>query len=95
MNNSDIAMRNAKNVKNPDILKFEPYMKAEILRMKELEQNLPEAISNEEFVVYFQPKADISDTEGYQLNGAEALVRWKKDDIMIPPGDFIPLLEKN
>lgn len=95
MNNSDIAMRNAKNVKNPDILKFEPYMKAEMLRMKELEQNLPEAISNEEFVVYLQPKADISDTEGYQLNGAEALVRWKKDDIMIPPGDFIPLLEKN
>jgi len=48
-----------------------------------------------EFEVFFQPKFDIQ-TETPTLVGAEALVRWHHPDLgMVPPGDFIPLLEKN
>lgn len=52
-----------------------------------------EALNDEEFLVYYQPKIDLS-TE--KVIGAEALVRWKKSDgTMVPPGEFIPVYEKN
>lgn len=45
--------------------------------------------------MYYQPKVDISNTSDIKVNGAEALVRWKKDGEMVSPGEFIPVLEKN
>ena len=54
------------------------------------------AITEEEFLVYYQPKYDPRTTE---LKGAEALIRWvwpeKKEEGMISPGRFIPIFEKN
>ena len=58
-----------------------------------MENGFDDAIRNEEFVVYLQPKYSVATEE---LVGVEALVRWKKKDgIMISPGEFIPLYEKN
>lgn len=55
--------------------------------------HLDEAIKNDEFEVWFQPKYDI---HSEKIVGAEALVRWNyKHEKMIPPGDFIPVLEEN
>lgn len=93
--NSSIAARVAKSGNNPDVVEYNPIMKKEMLWMKQLEDNIPGAIANQEFVVYYQPKADISNPKEYKLCGAEALVRWCKEGKMIPPNDFIPLLEKN
>ena len=51
------------------------------------------ALKNREFLVYYQPKYDLA-TE--TIAGAEALVRWKSKEMgMMPPGEFIPLFEKN
>jgi EAL domain-containing protein (putative c-di-GMP-specific phosphodiesterase class I) len=50
-------------------------------------------IEEKEFVFYVQPKFSLSKQ---RVVGAEALVRWKhKKRGMIPPGQFIPVLEKN
>ncbi len=58
-----------------------------------VENCFEEALNDEEFLVYYQPKIDLS-TE--KVIGAEALVRWKKSDgTMVPPGEFIPVYEKN
>ena len=58
-----------------------------------IENCFEDALNNQEFVVYYQPKIDII-TE--KVVGAEALVRWKKDGTsMISPGDFIPVYEKD
>ena len=47
------------------------------------------ALINKEFIVYLQPKIDLSTR---QISGAEALVRWlPPDENLIPPKDFIPL----
>ena len=46
-----------------------------------------------EFIVYLQPKYKLG--EKNDIIGAEALVRWKHEDKIIPPGEFIPLFEKN
>jgi len=51
----------------------------------------PEALEKEEFRVFYQPKVDIITGE---LRGAEALCRWFRDGKIVPPLDFIPILEQ-
>lgn len=58
-----------------------------------IENSFDDALRNQEFTVYYQPKIDIH-TE--KIIGAEALVRWKKPDgFIVSPGDFIPIYEKD
>lgn len=58
-----------------------------------IESQMQSAIVNDEFKIFLQPKWDIVND---CLVGAEALVRWIKDDgSMIYPSDFIPLFESN
>ena len=59
---------------------------------KWVESVFDEALRNEEFMVYYQPKVKTRDRH---LCGAEALVRWRKPEGgLIPPMEFIPILEK-
>lgn len=59
---------------------------------EELLKNMHQAITDEDFKVFFQPKVDVFTGE---IIGAEALVRLMgKDGKMISPGLFIPLAEK-
>ncbi len=51
----------------------------------------PEALKNEEFRVYYQPKVH---THTGEVIGAEALCRWFHEGEMISPGAFIPALEE-
>lgn len=51
-----------------------------------------DAIANEEFVVYYQPKVHL---QKYTITGAEALCRWIHDGEMMPLAQFIPILEQN
>lgn len=63
------------------------------IRAQMIENSFEDALNNQEFVVYYQPKVDIV-TE--KVIGAEALVRWKKaDGTMISPGEFIPVYERD
>lgn len=95
MDHSSIALMMAKRNTNPDTVMYEEEMKIEMMKLKQLEDSIPKALANEEFVVYYQPKADISDLDNFKLSGAEALVRWNKDGVMVPPMEFIPIMEKN
>ncbi|MBO5235849.1 MAG: EAL domain-containing protein [Spirochaetaceae bacterium] len=60
---------------------------------KRIENRMEEALANNEFVVYVQPKYNIYTN---QVSGAEALVRWLDPSRgMVPPDRFIPLFERN
>ena len=60
---------------------------------RKVEDSMEQALRNEEFIVYYQPKYDPVDN---RLVAAEALVRWNSPtEGIIPPGRFIPLFEKN
>ncbi len=61
-------------------------------RIMRVQQRFPEALQNEEFQVYYQPKIDL---QTGALSGAEALCRWVHKGEMIMPGAFIPVLERN
>lgn len=57
-----------------------------------LENKLRRAIEREEFVLHYQPKIRL-DTR--RIVGVEALIRWNSPDLgLVPPLDFIPLLEE-
>lgn len=58
-----------------------------------VEIKMAEALKNEEFVVYYQPKYN---PVTMKLVGAEALIRWiSPEEGFVPPGRFIPIFEKN
>lgn len=58
-----------------------------------IEKNMREALANEEFKLFLQPKIDLKTGK---IAAAEALVRWISDsDSVIYPSDFIPLFENN
>lgn len=72
---------------------YDDEFKEKLLQNKLLEDKLKLALKYDEFVIYYQPKYSVVTKE---LVGAEALVRWKKEDgSLIMPGNFIPLAEKN
>ena len=66
-----------------------------ILERKEksmkVQQLFPEALRNREFHVFYQPKIDILTGE---IAGAEALCRWFRKGEIVPPMEFIPVLEQ-
>jgi diguanylate cyclase (GGDEF)-like protein/PAS domain S-box-containing protein len=57
-----------------------------------MENQLRQALENEEFVLHYQPKLNLASGK---LTGAEALIRWN-DPLtgLVPPDRFIPILEE-
>lgn len=64
------------------------------LQMRQyVEAHMVEALENNEFKVFYQPKVN---TETGEIEGAEALVRWiRPSGEIIPPSRFVPLFEQN
>jgi EAL domain-containing protein (putative c-di-GMP-specific phosphodiesterase class I) len=59
---------------------------------KSFEDDLLQALDNDEFRVYYQP---IADTVSGEIYGYEALVRWFHPIRgLVPPSTFIPIAEK-
>ncbi|TAN53980.1 MAG: EAL domain-containing protein [Betaproteobacteria bacterium] len=57
-----------------------------------MENQLRQALDNEEFVLHYQPKVNFASGK---LTGAEALIRWNDPRTgLVPPGRFIPILEE-
>ena len=56
-----------------------------------MQRLFPQALANEEFHVFYQPKVNI---ESGEIVGAEALSRWFRDGRIVPPIEFIPVMEQ-
>lgn len=87
-----MAHDTAKNVREEPYVFYDEELMQHLKDMKQLENFFPDAIKNEEFLVYYQPKVEL---KNYQLAGAEALCRWVHNGEMIQPGTFIPVLEQS
>ena len=87
-----IALNQAKNVLHQNIAYASDNLITRISQKKNVLKDYEEALANEEFVVYYQPKVD---SRTKMLVGAEALVRWVHEGKMVSPGVFIPALEEN
>lgn len=60
-------------------------------REREIIQYFRTALLHREFLVYYQPKVNVLTG---RISGCEALVRWRRNDKIISPADFVPVLEK-
>ena len=91
--NANLARTECKKRVLEDIVFYDEELKNRRVEEKELEYEAKEALENNEFLVYFQPKYEVS-TE--QIIGAEALVRWNHPVRgVLSPSSFIPVFEFN
>lgn len=74
-----------------NIVFFSDMMLSEKEKSRKILKMLPEALQNGEFHVYYQPKVNILTGE---ICGAEALCRWFHEGRIVPPMEFIPVLEE-
>ncbi|HVZ82561.1 MAG TPA: bifunctional diguanylate cyclase/phosphodiesterase, partial [Terracidiphilus sp.] len=89
--NAETALKKAKSSVE-DYLFYSHDMTIRISESFALERKLRQALDNEEFVLYYQPKVDV---ETRSVVGIECLVRWLSPDYgLVPPKEFIPLLEE-
>ncbi len=94
MRNADMAMYQAKAMGRNNYQFFSEDMNQEMMGYLEIEKNLRASIkAQDEFVIFYQPKTNLSDGE---FIGAEALIRWlPKGKDMISPDRFIPIAEES
>lgn len=92
--NTEIVLYVSKEKNKGGISYFDESMLNKFLEDINIETKLKDAISNNQFTVYFQP---LFDTEDGKMRGAEALLRWPDDEggFVCGPNVFIPLAEKN
>jgi len=90
---ANIARKYIDNSSNVLICQYSEDLLTEARKNDEIESKMESALHNGEFKPYLQVKYDMLKN---RVCGAEALVRWiKEDGTVVPPGDFIPLFEKN
>jgi len=85
-----IAMHQAKTAGGSTVRFFSPALQAAVNARAAMKEDLGHAISEDQFLLYYQPQVDATG-----LIGAEALIRWKHPVRgLVPPNDFIPLAEE-
>lgn len=88
---ADTAMYHAKNRGRNSISFYDENMQRRADYRLMLEKDLHNALSKQQFFLYYQPQFDAD----RHLIGAEALLRWLHPEKgMIPPVDFIPVAEE-
>jgi predicted signal transduction protein with EAL and GGDEF domain len=91
LRNSDIAMYSVKSAGRNSSSLYRPNLAGKGREKLELESALHKAIERNELVLHYQPKIDV---RGAKMVGAEALMRWKRHGVLVPPHEFIPLAEE-
>lgn len=91
MHCSSVALNESRLHPGNDIVYFTKKMLEDAYHEKEISSLFREALRRKEFIVYYQPKVSVKDQK---LCGCEALVRWNRNGQVIPPSEFLPILEK-
>jgi diguanylate cyclase (GGDEF)-like protein len=92
LRHADLAMAKAKQAGGNAFEFFESAMNQSAFERLVLENELREAVREDQLVVYYQPKVRMGDGA---VAGAEALVRWQHPTAgLLPPGAFIQAAEE-
>ncbi len=90
LSSTSVALNVAKNVKKQPFVYVTEELNERVNREKQIVARFAQALKDEEFKVYYQPKVE---TDSYCIVGAEALVRWLHKGELISPGEFVPVIE--
>ena len=89
---ADLAMYQAKAAGRNTLRFYDPEMQAVASSRAQMETDMREGLSRNEFVLYYQPVVD----ENRRVTGAEALLRWTHPQRgVISPGEFISVAEQS
>lgn len=92
LKNADSAMYEAKKAGRNNYQVYTQALNEALAERVMLEYKLRQALENEEFVLYYQPKMDFASG---MICGAEALIRWQpQGEAMIEPVRFIEIAEE-
>src|SRR5882672_5140893 len=89
--NADAAMYRAKERGRNNYQYFTRDMNERALQRVLMEAALRRALERSEFRLHYQPKAQLATGK---ISGFEALLRWDSERGLIPPAEFIPVLEE-
>ena len=93
LKNADTSMYHAKEYGRNHFRFYTSDMNAMAVERFVMEGALRRAMEREEFALHYQPQVDI---RSGRMIGVEALLRWQHPELgMVPPNEFIPLLEEN
>lgn len=88
---ADMAMYKAKAAGRNSVCFYDPEMQVAVIERAALEQDLINALDQQQFQLYFQKQVN----QFGELTGAEALIRWIHPVRgIVSPADFIPLAEE-
>lgn len=88
-----LAIQKIKNNYEVFLSEYDDVLRKELIVQRQVAENAQQALSEHQFVVYYQPKFDL---HSKRTNGAEALIRWIHPELgFMNPGVFIPLFEQN
>ena len=91
LQHADAAMYHAKDKGRNTFCFYTEALNQRLQQRLTLEEDLHQALKEEQFMVYYQPKVDLRTGK---ISGVEALLRWRHPEKgMIPPDQFIPLAE--
>lgn len=91
LQHADTAMYQAKDKGRNAFYFYTEALNQRLQQRLTLEEDLHQALKEEQFMVYYQPKVDLYTGK---ISGVEALLRWNHPEKgMIPPDQFIPLAE--
>jgi diguanylate cyclase len=89
---ADAAMYSAKQHGRGNFRRYSPGMDAGTEERVQLESDLHNALTQNQFQLYYQPKVD---TQTGEVRSAEALIRWLHPTRgIVSPAEFIPLAEE-
>ncbi len=92
LRDADLAMYEAKSLGSERTVVFDQKMRNNVQSRLTLVNDLRTACENGDFILHYQP---ILALETEQLVGFEALVRWKRGDVIVPPSEFIAAAEES
>lgn len=90
---ANFARIQAKNSSDVTVVMYDEEDRRKQELESEIISRIDEAMQHKEFLVYLQPKFSLED---FSIVGAEALVRWRRQDgTMLYPDSFVPIYENN
>ncbi|MEU8105088.1 putative bifunctional diguanylate cyclase/phosphodiesterase [Nonomuraea muscovyensis] len=84
--NADVAMARAKDLGGRRVEVFAAQMHADVVRRLELAADLQRALIEQQFAIEYQPVVDLATS---RVTAVEALVRWWRGSVYVPPEQFL------
>ena len=92
MARASIAYAEARRQGAGHVVEYSDGIRQQLMKIQSVLSNFITGLMENEFEVYYQPKVRIEDRT---IFGAEALVRWHREGRLVPPVEFVPLLERD